>query len=177
MATPRGLVRGFSLLEMVVVVVCIGILAGLALERLLPLIGKAERVAFIRVQGQLQNAVMLETAQRLTRGESRRVSQMVGSNPMDYVLQPPANYLGAFDSPPHAEIPAGHWYFDRSRGRLAYRVGDQARFEVDGGAEDRAEFTVQLAFRDENGNGSFDPSADIFDGVWLKAVYPYTWEE
>ena len=93
----RDPARGFSLLEMVVVVVCIGILAGLALERLLPLIGKAERVAFIRVQGQLQNAVMLETAQRLTRGESHRVPQMVGSNPMDYVLQPPANYLGSFE--------------------------------------------------------------------------------
>lgn len=167
--------RGFSLLEMVVVVVAIGILAGLALERLLPLIGQAERVAFIRVHGQLQNALMLETAQRLIRGESRRVPQMAGTNPMDYVLQPPANYLGVFESPRHEDMPTGFWYFDESRGSLMYRVGRHVGFESEGGPADRAEFQVRLAFRDENGNGAFDPSADIFDGVWLKSVYPYRW--
>lgn len=162
---------------MVVVVVAIGILAGVALERVLPLIGQAERVAFMRVQGQLQNALMLETAQRLVRGESRRVPQMAGSNPMDYVLQPPANYLGSYAEPAHAQMPAGHWYFDEGRERLVYRVGSHANFATDGGPVDRAEFQVRLAFRDQNGNGSFDPSADTFDGIWLKPTYPYHWPE
>ena len=111
------------MLEMVVVVVCIGILAGLALARVLPLIGQAERVAFVRVQGQLQSALMLETAQRLIRGESRRVPQMAGSNPMDYVLLPPANYAGSYEDPRHDAMPTGHWYFDQRRARLVYRVG------------------------------------------------------
>ncbi len=161
---------------MVVVVVCIGILAGFTLARVLPLIGQAERVAFVRVQGQLQNALMLETAQRLIRGESRRVPQMAGSNPMDYVLQPPANYAGSYEDPRHDAMPTGHWYFDQRRARLVYRVGPRADFEVENGPRDRAEFQVRLAFRDENGNGSFEPSADIFDGIWLKSVYPFRWD-
>jgi len=173
----RAYARGFSLLEMVVVVVAIGILAGLALERLVPLIGQAERVAFIRVRGQLQNALMLETAQRLVRGESRLVPRMAGSNPMDYVLQAPANYLGSYENPAHEEMPTSHWYFDEGRGHLVYRVGSRAKFEADVGPRDRAEFRVQLAYRDGNGNGSYEASADIFDGVWLKSVYPYRWSE
>lgn len=162
---------------MTVVVACIGILAGLALERLLPLIGKAERVAFMRVQAQLQNALTMETAQRIVRGESARVPRMAGSNPMDYLLQPPANYLGAYHDPPHGEMPAGHWYFDEGRGRLVYRVGSHVDFETETGPGDRAEFQVRLAFRDENGNGFYDPSADIFDGVWLRSAYAYRWPE
>ena len=63
--------RGFSLLELVVVVVAVAILTGVALDRLLPLVGRAQRAAFLRVQGDLQSALLLEAADRITRGEAR----------------------------------------------------------------------------------------------------------
>jgi Tfp pilus assembly protein PilE len=46
--------RGFSLVELTVVVVGIGILAGALLDRVLPLIGRAQRTAFMQVKADLQ---------------------------------------------------------------------------------------------------------------------------
>jgi general secretion pathway protein G len=169
--------RGFTLLEMVAVVVAIGILAGVALERLLPLIGRAERVAFLRVQGQLQSALMLETARRLSRGEGATIPRLSGSNPMEYLLKPPENYLGSHPNPVHREMQPGRWYFDAGRGRLVYRVGRQARFESDEGPADRVEFRVALGFRDRNDNGIYDAGADVFDGIWMQPVYAFQWSE
>ena len=67
MSAPLHALRaGFTLIELLVVVVAIGILAGFALDRLYPLIGRAERVAFMRIQAQLLSALLLIVAIFLT---------------------------------------------------------------------------------------------------------------
>ena len=167
---------GFTLIEMLVVVVAIGILAGFALDRLFPLIGRAERVAFLRIQAQLQNQLTLATAERMARGESASIPGLTGSNPMQLLLKPPENYLGEFTGQP-ADAPSGHWYFDTSIASLVYLVGGHTRFDGLEGPQDRALFQVRLAFTDMNGNGSYEPSRDRFDGIWLAPVYPYSWPD
>ena len=168
---------GFTLIEMLVVVVAIGILAGFALDRLYPLIGRAERVAFMRLQAQLQNQLTLVTAERMARGESATIPALAGTNPMQYLLKPPENYLGAFDDGQPAGAPSGHWYFDTLTGTLVYLVGGHTRFDGLDGPEDRVLFRVRLAFTDQNGNGRYEPSRDRFDGIWLAPVYAYSWPD
>ena len=167
---------GFTLIEMLVVVVAIGILAGFALDRLYPLIGRAERVAFMRIQGQLKNALTLATAERIARGESATVPAMAGSNPMSYLLKPPENYLGEFTGEPPDET-SGHWYFNTEDGTLIYRVRSHTRFDGLEGPADRVLFQVRLAFADRNHNGRYDPSHDRFDGVLIASLYPYQWPD
>jgi general secretion pathway protein G len=177
MASARDRARGgFTLIEMLVVIVCIGILAGFALDRLLPLIGRAERVAFMRIQSQLQNQLTLVTAERMVRGESATIPALAGSNPMDFLLKPPENYLGAFEGMPN-DSPSGHWYFDTSTGTLVYQVGSHTRFDGLDGPADQALFQVRLAFTDENGDGVYQASRDRFDGIWLAPVYAYSWPD
>ena len=53
---------GFSLIELAVVVVIVGVLIGVVLDRLLPLIGRAERAAFLQTQADLQSALLVEAA-------------------------------------------------------------------------------------------------------------------
>lgn len=162
---------------MLVVVIAIGILSGLALERLLPLVGKAEHIAFLQVRSQLQSALLLRTAELITRGDGAALADLDTRNPMDLLLQPPENYLGSLEQPARGEVPARHWYFDPVPGRLVYRVGTQAHFDGLQGPEDRVEFQVRLAYRDSDGDGAFDARADRFEGIGLESVHAFSWPE
>jgi prepilin-type N-terminal cleavage/methylation domain-containing protein len=169
--------RGFTLIEMLVVIIAIGILAGFALDRLLPLIGRAQRAAFVQLKADLQTALLLEAADRITRGEAASLTQLAGGNPMTLLLQPPANYLGSISSPVEDEIPRATWYFDERQGQLAYRVGRYARFDGLDGPADRIELRVAFVYRDRDGHAGFDAVRDQFDGLRLEPVHAYSWPE
>jgi general secretion pathway protein G len=169
--------RGFTLLELVVVVCAIAILAGFALDRLLPLVGRAQRAAFFSVQNDLQSALLLEAADRITRGESHTLPELAAANPMTLLLKPPANYLGSFAWPEVAEIPRASWYYDEQHGRLGYRVGRHTRFAAGTGPAELVELTVAFVYQDRDGDGVFDAAGDRFDGLRLEAVHAYDWPD
>lgn len=167
--------RGFTLLELVIVIVIIGVLAGFLLDRVLPLVGQAERVAFQQVRSQVQSALLLEAAERIARGESSSLGELAGANPMSLLLLPPGNYIGERSRPRIGDLPRRAWYFDTRDGRLVYRPGRQARVETLEGPQDRIELAVSFAFRDRDGDGRYQPSIDHFDGLRLAPVYPFRW--
>lgn len=174
---PRHFARGFSLLELVVVVIAIAILIGVALDRLLPLVGRAQRVAFLDVQRELQSALLLEAAGRITSGASATLPELAAANPMTLLLQPPPNYLGAIAAPEHADIPRASWYFDERSQTLAYRVGRYTRFAAKEGPDDRIELRVAFVFEDRDADGSFDAAGDRFGGLRLTPKHAYDWPD
>lgn len=167
--------RGFSLVELAVVVVCIGILSGILLDRALPLIGLAERTAFEQVRGQLSSALLLEAAERIARGESATLAAYEGANPMELLLKPPSNYLGTVADPAHQTMPRRSWYFDPSTGALFYRAGRGARIAIADRPAELLALRTRFAFRDRDGDRRFDPSRDAFDGLALEPVESYVW--
>jgi len=171
---PRSRLRGFSLLEFVVVIVVIAILSGLLLVRVLPLIGQAERVAFLQTKQQIQSALLLEAAERVVRGESATLSSLAGINPMQLLLQPPGNYLGTY-SRAGDSLPRSTWYFDKDDNLLIYRPGRQADFEPLEGPAGRIEMQVSFVYRDRDSDGVFNASVDHFDGLSFESVHPYSW--
>jgi general secretion pathway protein G len=168
--------RGFTLLELVVVVVAIAILAGFALDRLLPLVGRAQHVAFMQVQNELQTALLLAAAERITRGESQSLAELARVNPMSLLLRPPANYLGELAQPEADRTPGHTWFYDAKNGRLVYRVGRYTRFEPLAGPADRVELAVSFLYNDRDGDGVFR-GGDDFDGLRLDSVHAYRWPD
>jgi len=169
--------HGFSLLELVVVVAAVALLAGLALDRLLPLIGRAQRAAFVNVQRDLKSALLLEAAERITRGEAHTLAELAGANPMALLLEAPANYVGSVQRVDVAEIPRASWYFDERQGRLGYRVGRFTRFDAQGGPRDLIELNVAFVYQDRDADGVFDAAGDRFDGLRLTPVHAYEWPD
>jgi type II secretory pathway pseudopilin PulG len=169
--------RGFGLLELVVVVIAIAILTGVALDRLLPLIGRAERVSFMQVQSELQTALLLAAAERIVHGDSERLRDLAGGNPMSLLLVPPANYLGELAAPIHDELPGRSWYYDQRSLRLVYRVGTHSRFKALDGPRDRIELVVRFVFRDQNGDDEYQAGSDLFDGLRVDSAYRYDWPD
>jgi prepilin-type N-terminal cleavage/methylation domain-containing protein len=166
--------RGFTLLELVVVVIAVGILTGVALERLLPLVGRAQRAAFLDVQRELQSSLLLAAAERITSGEAATIPELAAANPMSLLLTPPANYLGVLDA---TAVPPATWYFDAKAGWLAYRVGSYTRFVAKDGPKDRIELRVAFVFEDRDQDGAFDAAGDRFGGLRLESLHPYDWPD
>jgi prepilin-type N-terminal cleavage/methylation domain-containing protein len=173
----RRRAAGFSLIELAVVVVVVGVLGGVVLDRVLPLLGRAERAAFLGTQADLQSALLLEAAERITTGDTSRLAELATGNPMRLFLQPPPNYVGSVRAGEADAVPRASWYFDERDGRLAYRVGRQARFDPLGGGSDRVEFRVSLIFEDRDGDSRFDPARDRFEGLKLEPTHAFRWPE
>lgn len=167
--------RGFSLLELVVVIILISTLIGVAATRLLPYIDEAERVAVLRVEGQLRSSLMMEAAKRVVRGQSASISELEGANPVKFLLEPPKNYVGERLQREIEQSPTRRWYFEQDGQRLIYRLGEPFGLPVhDESVEDPA-FEIRVAFADTNGNGMFEAQSEELYGVRLQRVAGAQW--
>ena len=83
--------RGFSILEMVIVIVLISVLMAFGITRLLPYIDEAERIGVLTMESRLRSTLILVAAKRIAGGQAARIAELDGSNPMSLMLQAPAN--------------------------------------------------------------------------------------
>jgi len=163
------------LLELLVVIALIGTLIAVAVNRLLPFIDEAERVAVLRVEGQLRSSINMEAARRLVRGQGASLSELEGSNPFKYLLEPPKNYVGEWLQEEIEEAPARHWYFAADKNWLIYRLGAPFGLPVRAESLQDPTFVVRVAFEDTNGNGIFEARRDELYGVRLHRVAGAKW--
>ncbi len=112
---------GFTLLELVVVIGLVGILASVALERLLRYQEIAEKTAMEATIGALRSAQTLQVASRILHTGLPSAATLAEENPIDWLATPPAGYLGGLYDPPIAQVPPGSWYFDMKNKELVYR--------------------------------------------------------
>ncbi len=167
--------RAFSLLELVVVIALVGTLIAVAVSRLLPYIDEAERVAVLRVEGQLRSSINMEAAKRIVRGQSASLSELEGSNPFKYLLEPPKNYVGERLQREIEQAPERRWYFAKDKNRLVYRLGAPFGLPVREESVEDPAFVVRVAFDDMNGNGTFEARRDELYGVRLHRVAGARW--
>lgn len=172
---PGGGSRGFSLLELVIVIVIISVLLAVAISRLLALQVDAERVAMETVAGVIRSAIGIKIAEHIVNQDVPGLARLVGSNPMDRLAELPGNYLGVQDGVNPATLADGNWYYDRREGTLVYLVRNTGFFR--GGLDNppRVRFAIRLVYADRNGNGTFDPGIDRIEGLKLAPLEPYQW--
>ncbi|MEK6771157.1 MAG: prepilin-type N-terminal cleavage/methylation domain-containing protein [Pseudomonadota bacterium] len=172
---PGGGSRGFSLLELVIVIVIISVLLAVAISRLLALQVDAERVAMETVAGVIRSAIGIKIAEHIVNQDVPGLARLAGSNPMDRLAEVPGNYLGVQDGVNPATLADGNWYYDRREGVLVYLVRNTGFFR--GGLDNppRARFAIRLVYSDRNGNGVFDPGIDRIEGLRLAPLEPYQW--
>ena len=166
---------GFSLLELVAVIVIISLLLVIAISRLLALQVDAERVAMQTVLGTLRSAIGMKVAETIVKDNVPGLGSLVGSNPMDRLAELPSNYLGELKDVDPAQQETGNWYFDSAAKTLVYLVRNKGHFTGGSPGKSRARFAIQLVFADRNSNGVFDRRVDSIQGLRLSALEPYRW--
>ncbi|ROR34201.1 prepilin-type cleavage/methylation domain-containing protein [Inmirania thermothiophila] len=171
----RWRARGFSLLELTLVVIVVVLLIRFAIDRLLPLRIEAERVAVAQVVGGLRSALGLEAARRVVSGGVQALAALDGGNPMLLLQQVPQGYVGEAERVDPAALPPGAWAFERASGILIYRVRFAEHFRGGGPGPPHIRFRVRLVYEDVDGDGRFAAGEDLPQGLDLVALEPYTW--
>lgn len=135
--------RGFSLLELVVVIVIVSVLAVFAIDRLLALRFEAERVGVQSVVGALKSGLYIEFAGLAARGQFDRAAAAAGSNPMLTLADKPDSYAGEFHGADPALFAPGTWYYDSRDRVLVYVVRFPEQFVSSLEPPPRARYKVE----------------------------------
>jgi prepilin-type N-terminal cleavage/methylation domain-containing protein len=155
--------RGFSLLELLIVVVIVSILIVAAIDRLLALRYEAERSAVQSVIGALKSALYIEFAGVAAR---KRLPPVAG-NPMSLLTEKPETYAGEFFGPDPATFPPGTWYFDSRDAALVYRVRFPEQFVTTLAGPPRLRVAVR---------GDYHEAEGKLVGLKLVPLEPYSWK-
>lgn len=123
--------KGFTLIELIVVIAIIVILTGALLTRIWLYQEQAEKAAMEQVAGALQSAMVLQFGRLLVHGREAEAKNLLTENPTRWLMRAPLNYAGEFDGIKPAAIEPGNWAFDLQTRELVY-VPDRSDYFVPG---------------------------------------------
>lgn len=123
--------RGFSLFEVVVVLIILGALLAVLLQRITYYQAEAERAQVVKLAANMRAAFNSRLYAAETRGERGKLAAMAGSNPIHLLERAPENYLGEIDVTPTNTVKPGYWYFDRAQRKLVYVFISKKSFRQD----------------------------------------------
>lgn len=167
--------QGFTLLELVLVVLIISIMGLIAIDRLLNYRIDAERAMIQTVIGNIRSGLGMEIAERVAKDEIGTINNLEHTNPMELLAQPPNNYIGEIDN--ESEVNKdGVWYFDTTESALVYRVRFGDYFKTPLSGPPRVRHRIKLVYTDNNRNNRFDPGIDHVSGLDLVPLEDYEWE-
>lgn len=167
--------HGFTLIEFLVVIVIISTLGAVLLDRMLFYQEAAEKAAMEQLAGTLRSALHLQIADRLIKGKPQAIQSLAEDNPMDWLAEQPANYLGERFGPGVDEAPKGNWYFDLKDKSLVYAVARGGHFMPNQAGRKEVRYKVRLVYSGEaQARGDSADDKEI-NGVILALVEPYHW--
>ena len=167
--------KGFSLLELLIVIIIISTLLGFAIEKLLKLQVQAERSSMEGMIGTMQSAIALTISEHIAKDKIPELRKYLNSNPMALLADTPINYLGQFEDSPENPEPASWWYEQNSH-TLVYFALNQDHFVTQSGHKGQTKFKIVAVYDDNNHNERFD-RGDALKGLRLSPLTKYHWSK
>ena len=163
--------RGFTLIELIVVISIVAVLIGSLLYRVSGYQEQAEKAAMQQVVGALQSALTMQYGSLMAHGKEAQVTRLVTENPMDWLSKVPENYSGEFYAPTPGSVAPGNWVFDLKTRDLIYVVNRGKHFKPGRDGYKWIRFHVKLDYQrlPAGGNGK------ALTGVLFAPVEPYDW--
>ena len=170
---PLSSERGFTLIELVIVICIVGILTATLLTRVWFYQDQAEKAAMEQVASALQSALTMKFARLLTRGQQSEISALTAENPMSWLAKKPANYAGEYYDVTPRTVSPGNWTFDLKTRNLIYVVDRGDYFTPGKDGAKWIHFRVNLLF-ETSPNASGKLSKELV-GVLFEPTEPYRW--
>jgi prepilin-type N-terminal cleavage/methylation domain-containing protein len=171
----RGRSAGFTLFELIVVIILVAVLSAVLLGRFLTYQEMAEKVAMEQTVGAIQSALTIQLAGLIARGRMQDIPRLAKVNPMTLLSGPQKNYAGEYFTVKPGDIPSGNWYFDLKNGQLAYSVQHGAHFVADENGNKVVRYKVVLVYNNWFRTTSDEEAGKEIGGITLKEARPYSW--
>jgi general secretion pathway protein G len=162
----RGRSRGFSLLELFLVIAVIGLLAAVAIERFLYYQERAEKITMESTLVMVRMGLQLRLADLIIANRQNKAEELTRENPMRWLEPRPANYAGDYVSPPKQ----GEWYYAADAHALVYAPSSNTNLEMEQGGAKELRFRVVIQYET-----SAVTRGPVPIGVSLEAVSKYKW--
>ncbi len=122
--------KGFTLIELIVVISVIVVIAGMFLVRIPYYQEQAEKSAMQQVEGALQNALLLRYGAMMSRNANseKELRSLEVDNPITWLQEPLRNYKGEYYDPSPRTVAPGNWMFDLKSRELIYVVDRGGNF-------------------------------------------------
>jgi general secretion pathway protein G len=166
--------KGFTLIELIVVIAIISTLTGVLLTRVWFYQEQAEKAAMQQVAGALQSSLILQYSQLLARDQTNEIKNLISGNPIHLLMRPPKNYVGEFNGLAIELIPPGNWGFDLKSRELIYIPFRTLHFQPGKGGKKNVRFRARLEYGTVRG-GSKNRAGKEVTGVAIEPVEPYQW--
>ena len=170
--------KGFTLIELIVVITVIVILIGVFLPRVWFYQEQAEKAAMEQVGGALQSALLMQYGHLLAGGRESEVQNLVTENPTHWLMQEPGNYAGEFYGMTPAAISPGNWAFDLQTRELIYVPYRTDYFVPGSDGLKWVRYRAQLKYEPlpgANARGGNNNGAQELTGLMFKPVDHYQW--
>ena len=162
--------RGFTLIELVVVITIIALLATALANRVLFYQEQAERTALMEVEAAIQSELVMKYGHLLAIGSEAQLSSLATENPMSWLAKAPRNYAGEFYDPLPAALPPGNWAFDLKARELVYLPDRTDNFSPAVEGEKWIRYRIRLLYEPVPG-----ASVKTLAGALFEPVKPYRW--
>lgn len=166
--------KGFTLIELIIVIIIIVTLMGLFMNRVMFYQEQAEKVAMEEVSGAIQSALILQYGQILTRGKPSDVAALTHDNPMNWLQKRPRNYAGEFYEPTPLSVESGNWVFDLKTRDLVYLVRNAVHFKPGRDGKSWIRFHVVTHYEPSRLPSLQNASPEL-TGIQFEPAEPYSW--
>ncbi len=164
---------GFTLLELIVVICIVAVLAGMFLKRVAGYQEMAERANMQQTVSALQTALIMQMGHYMAESNTRQIRELPNRNPMDLLMQKPANYSGEIRMGRADQVKPGDWAYDVTMRELVYVPLHDENFRPAKPAEKWIRFRVRPLYDTTPGQGG--QARQSLVGMTVSAVEPYEW--
>ena len=150
----KPLQTGFTLIELILVLIVISVLAVTALDRFLYYQERAEKAAMESTLAAFKMGLQFQLAELIVTNRQMAAAQLERENPMRWLQEPPANYLGEYTTPTQP----GNWYYAINEHELVYVPNNSAYLDTRRSANKELRFRVAIHYDSDAASGRKTPS-------------------
>jgi general secretion pathway protein G len=165
--------RGFTLVELVVVISVVAIMSTIALDRLFWYQSQAEKTAMEYNATMIKSGLWMSAASLMMAERTSDIPTLATNNPINLLAEKPANYLGEIDGTKTETLDGGNWFYDTSKHQVIYVVGHRSFFEP----EITDDFTIRYGMKVLYGEMELAQGKKVsyIAGITLVPLTKYTW--